>query len=119
MLIYKFFLGFKKKISVKDLNLKLEDGNNNSLVVEKIDYSNYGYKKNFIVGNIFNKKFKISLKNDFSYIDFKLIDTGVSFIMNLQKDQNLNFTGNFKHPIVFNAVEKTGWIKYSSEKIYI
>ena len=100
LFLNKFFLGFKKKISVKDLNLKLEDGNNNSLVIEKIDYSNYGYKKNFIVGNIFNKKFKISLKNDLSYIDFKLIDTGVSFIMNLQKNQDLNFKGNFKGKIL-------------------
>ena len=46
----------KEKISFNDLNLKIVNKNKLLLRLENVFFSNFGYKKNSIVGAIFEKK---------------------------------------------------------------
>ena len=78
------FLDIKKKLFFENLNLNVIDYKNKNSIInfEKITYLNYGYKKNVINGKVFNKKFKIKIKDDFSSFNFSLPNVGVSIILN-------------------------------------
>ena len=70
------------------MHLKITEKKNQVLNFEKIRFLNYGYKKNIIEGEVFNRKFKIKFKDDLSNIFFKLLNTGVSAELNLSKKQS-------------------------------
>ena len=53
----------KKKFYFKDLDLKVKDDEKEIIELKKIYFSNYGYKKNIIDGEIFDRKFRINFKN--------------------------------------------------------
>ena len=90
--------------------MKVTENKNEIIEIKNIQFFNYGYKKNIINGDIFNRKFKINLKDDFNKIDFKILDTGISAKLNIiefdkgwLKDVNLrgkilksNFKLNFR-----------------------
>ena len=82
-LLTKNILNIKKKIFIKNLHLKIYNKGNSLLNLRKINFSNYGYKKNLIDGEVFGKNFKINLKDNFSNIYFKILKTGVSFNLNI------------------------------------
>ena len=100
----------KKKFSFQNISLKVTENKNEIIEIKNIQFFNYGYKKNIINGDIFNRKFKINLKDDFNKIDFKILDTGISAKLNIiefdkgwLKDGNLrgkilksNFKLNFR-----------------------
>ena len=100
----------KKKFSFQNISLKVTENKNEIIEIKNIQFFNYGYKKNIINGDIFNRKFKINLKDDFNKIDFKILDTGISAKLNIiefdkgwLKDVNLrgkilksNFKLNFR-----------------------
>ena len=91
--IIKNIYNSEKKNYFKNLNLEIKDGNNNIINFKKISFSNYGYKKNIIDGELFDKKFKIDLNDDLSSFKFKLFKTGLSAILDIQdknKEGSLN-----------------------------
>ena len=47
------------------------------LKITKIDFSNHGYKKYRITGEIFEKKFKANLSDDNKNLNFKILNTGI------------------------------------------
>ena len=52
----EYILKLKNKLSFKDLNLIINKENKTLTEIKKINYSNYGYKKNSVEGILFNKK---------------------------------------------------------------
>ena len=91
----------KKKIHIVDLNLKIKDGSKFILDLKKINFLNYGYKKDIIKGKLFNKDFKINFVEDLSKIDFKLIDTGISINLNIyENNKSSSLIGSLKGKIL-------------------
>ncbi len=94
-----FFL--KKKLFIKNLDLTIKDKNKKIINLNNVDFINYGYKKNIINGEVFNKKFRVKLNNDFTNIDLKLLKTGVSSKIKIfEKGDINNLKGNLKGKIL-------------------
>ena len=70
-------LNLTKKIYFKNIDIKIKDKNNKVLIIKDLNFQNYGFQRNEINGIVFEKKFKIKIKDDFKEINFKLLDTGV------------------------------------------
>lgn len=97
----KKILSLKKKIFLKDLNIKFIDNKNLIFNLNKINFSNYGYKKDVIEGFIFDKKFIIKIHNDYQNINFVLYKSGISADIKFLDDYDTSFTkGNFKGKIL-------------------
>ena len=75
LLIYIYDL--KKKLTFKNLNLIITRKDTSLIDLKKINFSNYGYNKNIISGEIFNKKFKVSINDNRNKINFKLAKVGI------------------------------------------
>ena len=94
-------LKLNKKINFYNLNIKIKDKAISIIDLKKINFKNFGYKQNIIIGQIFNKKFKINLKKNYRQIDFRLLNTGINFTINLnQKNSTSKLNGNFKGNIL-------------------
>ena len=96
----KYLLNIEKKISIKNLSLKIKDKNRPVILLEKINFSNYGYKKNKINGLVFNKKFCIDFENQFNKFNLKIPDIGVSSNINTFKDDNSELAGSLQGKIL-------------------
>ena len=96
----KYLLNIEKKISIKNLSLKIKDKNRPVILFEKINFSNYGYKKNKINGLVFNKKFFIDFENQFNKFNLKIPDIGVSSNINTFKDDNSELAGSLQGKIL-------------------
>ena len=117
-LFVKNLINLNKKLYFENLNLLITDKKKQIISLKKINLSNYGYKKNKIQGEVFNKKFKIKLKDDFSNINFKLLNTGISANLNLFDKQKINeFIGEIRGKIL-NANLKLNFI-YDLKKFEI
>ena len=96
----KYLLNIEKKISIKNLSLKIKDKNRPVIHFEEINFSNYGYKKNKINGLVFNKKFRIDFENQFNKFNLKIPDIGVSSNINTFKDDNSELAGSLQGKIL-------------------
>ena len=97
----KEFINQKNNFYIDNLNIKINDASEPLVLLEKVKFTNYGYKKNIIEGNIFGKKFKIKINNDLDNINFKLLNSGFNIDVNL--DENINkspINGVFKSKIL-------------------
>ena len=78
-----WLLFHSNKLRFNNLELKILKENKPILKIKKINFSNYGYGKNIINGNVFEKNFKIKMSNNFEKIKFKLLKAGISFEIDL------------------------------------
>ena len=65
-------------MSFDNLNIKINDALKTLVSIEKVKFTNFGYKKNIIEGNIFGKKFKMKINNNLDNINFKLLKSGLN-----------------------------------------
>lgn len=93
-------LKLKNKLLFKDLNFKIQNSNEKIIETRKISFSNYGYNKNKVLGELFGRKFVINVEDDFNYIDFELLDTGVYFKLNFLKNEKNTSKGNLKGKVL-------------------
>jgi len=107
-------LNQKKKLSFKNLNLKILNDDKLILRLENIFFSNFGYKKNFIEGKVFGKKFKTELGDNLKSIRFKLFNSGISADLALDKKIK---NGTLKSKILNTNLKFD--FDYDSEKIRI
>ena len=97
----KILLNSENKIFFKNLDLQLKESNNSIIDFKNIDYANYGYRKNRIIGKVFNKKFKIYIKDDIKNINFKMPGAGISSNFNiLETKKNSGFKGVLKGKVL-------------------
>ncbi len=95
------FINLKKQISFKNSNLEIFDSDKSFINIKNIDFANYGFNKNKINGEVFNKKFKLVLNDKKRKINFKLIDTGINArLLILDYDQNDYLRGNLRGKIL-------------------
>ena len=88
----KEFINQKNNFYVDNLNIKINDASEPLVLLEKVKFTNYGYKKNIIEGNIFGKKFKTKINNNLNNINFKLLKSGLNIDINLDEKNNKNST---------------------------
>ena len=104
---YKKLASLKNKISFNNLSIKTLDEDKPLFFLTKIDYSNYGHKKNRINGEVFGKKFKINISEKLDKIDFSLLKTGIfAEIIYINKNKDLTEKrGNFKAKILDSNIK--------------
>jgi hypothetical protein len=99
--VINYINDLKKKIIFKNLNLKVYKNNSLLINLKKIYFSNYGFKKNVIKGEIFDKKFEISISDDQKKFNFKLLKTGITADINFNKIKKKSLvSGVFKSKLL-------------------
>ena len=104
---FKFFVkklfNQKNNFYFDDLNIKINNMSKSLVTLEKVKFTNYGYKKNTIEGNIFGKKFKTKIDSNLNNINFELLKSGLYIDIYLD-DKNIkdSINGVFKSKI-FNT----------------
>ena len=69
--------------------------------LKNIKLSNFGYNKNLILGEIFEKKFKAKINNNFEKIIFKIQNSGFGIDIRFDENRRNNFvSGKFKSKIL-------------------
>ena len=91
--LLNYFRKLKYNLDIKELDLILKKEEDSILEIKKINFSNYGYKKYKINGEIFNKKFKANLKNNNKNLDFRILNTGIKANFKLN-EKNLKNTAS-------------------------
>ena len=100
-MLTKHFFNQKKKLSLNNLNLKIENEDKSLLTLKNIKFKNYGYNKNLIQGKVFDKSFKTEIDDNFEKISFKLLNTGIESEFNFKKNKERNLrVGTFKSKIL-------------------
>ena len=101
----------KNKLYFDNLKVEIINGKIPMFTIDNIKFANYGYKQNFIIGEIFDKNFQVKIKDNFNDINFKLIKSGIIIEINFdgkQKEKikngtfkvkilNTNFKSNFAY----------------------
>jgi len=93
-------------LDLQDLNLNLKRKENFILEIRKINFSNYGYKKNKVKGEIFDKKFKAYLNDDNRSLNFKILNTSIKANFNFDGINKVNsISGSSKISILNNYLK--------------
>ena len=58
--------------------------------IKVINFFNYGYNKNQLLGEIFNKEFRLKLNENLKVFSFKILKTGVDIKINIAENSNSN-----------------------------
>lgn len=104
----------RKKISFNDLNIKIVNNDKLVLSLEKINFSNFGYKKNSIEGKVVGKKFEAKLGDNLKFIEFKMLDSGIASNLVLNKKTK---KGTFKSKILNTNLKFD--FEYDSQRLKI
>ena len=67
-----YLLNQNNNIFLENLDLNIYNKDKLLLKLTDIDFSNFGYDKNLIKGNIFGEKFQIQIFDEFKKINFNL-----------------------------------------------
>ena len=81
-ILINYFYNLKNKVTFQKLDLTINKKDKFLVRLKKINFSNFGYNKNIFKGEIFGKKFKIVLSDEFDNINFKLLKTGITADIN-------------------------------------
>ena len=76
--LIKKLLSVKKKIFIKDLILKVQNDKIDLVNLKSINFKNYGFKRNIIDGEIFDRVFEIKFSDRYKNLKLELLNTGVS-----------------------------------------
>ena len=76
--LIKNLLSLDNKIFLNDSVLKVQNDKINLVNLKRINFKNYGFKRNIIDGEIFDRIFKIKFSDKYRNLKFKLLNTGVS-----------------------------------------
>jgi len=76
--LIKNLLSLDNKIFLNDSVLKVQNDKINLVNLKSINFKNYGFKRNIIDGEIFDRIFKIKFSDKYRNLKFKLLNTGVS-----------------------------------------
>ena len=121
----------RKKISFNGLTLKILKDNKLVIKLENIFFSNFGYKKNSIEGKVFGKKFEAKLEDNLEFIEFKLLNLGITSNFELNKKTktgtlrskilNTNLKFDFEYDDerlkIFNSYFRSKNLSYDNETL--
>jgi hypothetical protein len=117
-ILIDYIRNIKNRFTLKNLDLNIK--RNNSLLVnfKKIYFSNYGYNKNIVKGELFGKKFKILMDNNYNKINFKLLKTGIAADIDLKEIKKKSIiSGSFKSKLLNSKLKFD--FEYDDKKIEI
>ena len=103
--LFFYFASLKHKFDLKKLNLNLKKKESSIIKIKKIYFSNYGYQKNKITGEIFDKKFKASLDRNNKNLNLEILNTGINANFNFDKSQNNLIVGQSKISVLNNYLK--------------
>jgi hypothetical protein len=99
--IVKEFLAKKNKLYFDNLNIGFYDESSPLVLLENIKFTNFGFKKNIVVGNIFGKEFKAKVNKSLNKINFKIHKSGINVDVSLdEKNDKNSINGIFKSKIL-------------------
>ena len=75
--LIKNLLSLDNKIFLNDSVLKVQNDKINLVNLKSINFKNYGFKRNIIDGEIFDRGFEIKFSDKYQNLKFKLLNTGV------------------------------------------
>ena len=108
----------KNKIFLDNLNIQIRNKKKLIFKIEEINYANFGYGKDLIKGRIFEKNFKVELKDNLNNIKFNLKKSGISGNIDFDNNPKKNtISGIFKSKILNTNLKFI--FKNESKKIYI
>ena len=117
-ILIKYIYKLKNKLILKNSDLKISIKKMSLINIEKVYFSNYGYNKNTLKGEIFNKKFKILVSDNYNKINFKLFKTGIDANINFNEINNQNvLSGIFKSKLLNSKLKFN--FEYDDYKIKI
>ncbi len=116
--VIKKLFNQQKKLSIKNLNMKIMDNAKPIVILENVKFVNYGSASNLLTGKIFNKEFKIKVDKNFENINLKLINSGVKIDINfIEKNQPDLISGILKTKILNKNIKFN--FDYDNSKIRI
>ena len=77
-ILSKYIYKLENKFTLKNLEIKIFRDDEFLINLKNINLSNYGYNKNTIRGEVFNKKFKMKMDNNLNKLNFNLLNTGIN-----------------------------------------
>ena len=104
--LINYFSKLKYKLDFKtsDFNFKKDDSF--LLKIKNVNFSNHGYKKYHINGEIFDKKFTASLKNNNQNLSFKILNTGIKANFKIdEKNLKTSITGSSNMTFLDNFLQ--------------
>ena len=135
LIVYIYDL--KNRLTFKNLDLKINRKEEPLITLKKIEYSNYGYNKNIVTGELIGKKFKISIRDKFNKINFKLLNTGMTAEINfnetkkeslingvfksklLNSNLKFNFDYDDKKLKIYNSYFRSKYLSFNNESTII
>ena len=104
--LFNYFGKLKYKLDVQELDLNLKKKTLSIVQLKRISFSNFGFKKNKIEGEIFEKKFKAYLDKDNNNLDFRILKTGIKANFNFNEINKTNLiSGSSKISILNNYLK--------------
>ena len=82
------------------MTFKIEESDKEIVILNRINFLNYGLKKNTISGEVFSKKFKLTLNDDLSKINFKLLKTGITSNLDIYERHGESILGSLKGKVL-------------------
>ncbi len=113
--LFNHFKKIKFKFSMQYLNLDLIKQGDSVIEIKKINYDNYGYKKNKVTGEIFEKKFKAHLRDDNKSLDFKILNTGIDANFSFNKAEKKYLTSGISKINISNNYLKLNFIVHNDK----
>ena len=96
-----YILNKKEKFILDHLNLVINDDGKTIIKLKNIRFSNFGYNKNEISGNVYGKKFKTKIKKDLKSLNFRLLKSGINANIDFEESKkNDQVIGTFKSKIL-------------------
>ena len=112
--LMNYFYSLKNKFTLKKLDLTINREIEFLIKIQKIYFSNFGYNKNILKGEIFDKQFKISTNDDYRKINFKFLKTGITADINFDEEKK---AGVFKSKLLNSHIKFN--FEYDDEKLKI
>ena len=117
-ILINYIYNLKNKLSFKNLDLRINTNNSSLINFKKINFSNYGYNKNIFIGELLDKKLKISISDNFNQINLKLLKTGITADINFSEIKEGSITSGVLKSKLLNSNLKFNF-EYDDKKIKI
>jgi len=117
-ILNEYIIKLENKLTLNNLELKIFREDILLTNIKKINFSNYGYNKNIIRGEIFQKKFKTLIDDSFNKINLKLLATGVDIDIDFNENKEESILTGIIKAKVLNSKLKFDF-KYDDKKINV